>query len=101
MKNFRDLLVWQRAHALILAPVIGALGTFLDRKSMALGARFADVRLPSQRTSLKDAENGAMRSFSDSFTSQPDRPVNSNITSYSPGTSAFFPSRSTDTSISG
>ena len=36
---------------------------------MALRARFADVRLPSQRTSLKDAENGAMRSFSDSFTS--------------------------------
>jgi len=81
VKNFRDLMVWQKAHALTLASY---RGTAELPKSTASSARFGDVRLRLRRILLRDAVKVAMPSSSVIRLSPPDRPANSSTTYSSP-----------------
>ena len=99
MKSFRDLMVWEKAHALTLASYRGTAG--FPRQEMY--GLISQVRRCSASITANIAEGCGKRSNASSSvtcTSPPDRPANSSIISYSPRISVSLPMKNTKSSIS-
>jgi four helix bundle protein len=79
MKSFRDLMVWEKAHALALASYRGT-AEFPKQEIYGLTSQ---IRRCSASIAANIAEGCGKRSNAEfqRFTSRPDRPANSNTTS--------------------
>ncbi len=80
MKDFRDLVVWRKAHLLTLAAYEATAG-FPKQELFGMTSRYADAQLPLRPILRKDVVGVEMLSFSSSWALPPGRQANWNIIS--------------------